>query len=128
MLNKNINYTLPEHDCLITGNHLLLRSAFYNLFENAVKYNKYGGSIEILFQKKHNGQISVLICDTGIGMNEEEVALAFEPFFRVNRLCVQQIPGNGLGLPIIKTIIARHGGEIEIESKIDVGTKVIIIL
>lgn len=125
---KNLCCILPPNDCLITGNRMLLRSAFYNLFENAVKYNKDGGTVEAKLQNTLDGKISVLICDTGIGMTEEDAVRAFEPFFRADHSRLQQIPGNGLGMPIIQTIIERHGGEILLESKINIGTKVIVVL
>ncbi|WP_313183625.1 sensor histidine kinase [Lacrimispora sp.] len=125
---KNLCCILPQNDCLITGNRMLLRSAFYNLFENAVKYNKDGGTVEAKLQNTLDGKISVLICDTGIGMTEEDAVRAFEPFFRAEHSRLQQIPGNGLGMPIIQTIIERHGGEILLESKINIGTKVIVVL
>ncbi|MDR1548737.1 MAG: HAMP domain-containing histidine kinase [Hungatella sp.] len=125
---KNLCCILPPNDCLITGNRMLLRSAFYNLFENAVKYNKDGGTVEAKLQNTPDGKISVLICDTGIGMTEEDAARAFEPFFRADRSRLQQIPGNGLGMSIIQAIIERHGGEILLESKINIGTKVTVVL
>ncbi len=125
---KNLCCILPPNDCLITGNRMLLRSAFYNLFENAVKYNKYGGTVEAKLQNTLDGKISVLICDTGIGMTEKDTVRAFEPFFRTDHSRLQQIPGNGLGMSIIQTIIERHGGEILLESKINIGTKVIVVL
>ncbi len=125
---KNLCCILPPNDCLITGNRMLLRSAFYNLFENAVKYNKDGGTVEAKLQNTPDGKISVLICDTGIGMTEQDAARAFEPFFRADRSRLQQIPGNGLGMSIIQAIIERHGGEILLESKINIGTKVTVVL
>lgn len=125
---KNLCCILPQNDCLVTGNRMLLKSAFYNLFENAVKYNKVGGTVEAKLQNTLDGKISVLICDTGIGMTEEDAARAFEPFFRADPSRLQQIPGNGLGMSIIQTIIERHGGDILLESKINVGTKVTVVL
>ncbi|GLC82292.1 sensor histidine kinase [Lacrimispora brassicae] len=125
---KNLCCILPQNDCLVTGSRMLLRSAFYNLFENAVKYNKDGGTVEAKLQNSLDGKISVLICDTGIGMTEEDAARAFEPFFRAEHSRLQQIPGNGLGMSIIQTIIERHGGQIFLESKINIGTKVTVVL
>ena len=125
---KNLCCILPQNDCVITGNRMLLRSAFYNLFENAVKYNRDGGTVEAKLQNTPDGKISVLICDTGIGMTEVDAARAFEPFFRADHSRLQQIPGNGLGMSIIQTIIERHGGKILLESNISIGTKVTVIL
>ena len=128
MQEKQLCCILPQNDCLMTGSHMLLRSAFYNLFENAVKYNKDGGTVEVTVQKTPDGKTAVSICDTGIGMSEEEIQQVFEPFFRANRRGIRQIPGNGLGMSIIRTIIERHGGEIHVESKVDMGTNVMVVL
>lgn len=128
IFSKNLCCNLPQNDCLITGSHMLLHSAFYNLFENAIKYNKDGGAVKVDFQKTSDGKTVVSIYDTGIGMSEEDTERIFEPFFRADRSCVQQTIGNGLGMSIIRTIIERHGGEIYIESKMNIGTEVTVIL
>ncbi|MEL7623007.1 MAG: HAMP domain-containing sensor histidine kinase [Clostridiales bacterium] len=125
---KNLCCILPQENCLITGNQMLLRSAFYNLFENAVKYNKEGGRVEVAFEKTPEGKTAVSIGDTGIGMAAEDAARVFEPFFRGDQACIRQIPGNGLGMSIIGAIIEGHGGEIQVESVMDVGTKVTVVL
>lgn len=125
---KNLNCTLPQNDCLIAGSYMLLHSAFFNIFENAVKYNKDSGKIDVLIQKNPDRKIIVSICDTGIGMTEEDAEKIFEPFFRADRSCVKELPGNGLGMAIMRTIIQQHGGNIQVESQIDAGTKVIITL
>ena len=62
-------------------------------------------------------------------MSEEDAERVFEPFFRAGGdSVIRQIPGNGLGMSIIHTIIERHGGEIHLESKMNIGTKVKVVL
>lgn len=126
--NKNISCTLPEKDCLIIGNYILLHSVFFNIFENAVKYNKKNGLIIVKLKNLGNEKVQVSIEDTGIGMTKEEIESAFDPFFRSTYAINQQIPGNGLGLSVVKTIINRHAGQITLGGKLDEGTKVTIIL
>ena len=62
--------------------------------------------------------------DTGLGLSEDEQEQLFERFFRSSRAAKNAIPGTGLGLAIAKTIVERHGGRIELESAVDVGTTV----
>lgn len=125
---KNIRCILPQKDYVLTGSSLLLRSVFNNIFENAVKYNKDGGTVEVIVQKTGDDKIAISICDTGIGMTEEDTARIFEPFFRADSSRLRQIPGNGLGMSVIHGIIEKHGGEINIESKINIGTKITVKL
>lgn len=125
---KNLSCILPSSDYLISGNRMLLRSAFFNLVENAVKYNREGGRVEVEFQPRPDGQTCIAIRDTGIGMAEEAVARVFEPFYRADCPDVCRIPGNGLGMSIIQAIIESHGGEIHLESRQHVGTNVNVAL
>lgn len=125
---KKITCMLPETDCLINGNFILIHSAFFNIFENAVKYNKYYGSITVTLRDLKNEKVLISIEDTGIGMTKEEVDSAFDPFFRSTYAINKKIDGNGLGLSVIQTIINRHAGQIALDSRLNEGTKITIIL
>lgn len=125
---KKITCMLPEKDCLINGNFILIHSAFFNIFENAVKYNKYYGSITVTLRDLKNEKVLISIEDTGIGMTKEEVDSAFDPFFRSTYAINKKIDGNGLGLSVIQTIINRHAGQIALDSRLNEGTKITIIL
>ncbi|EGO6697916.1 HAMP domain-containing histidine kinase [Enterococcus faecalis] len=128
LFSKNISCTLPEKDCLIIGNYVLIYSAFFNLFENAIKYNNNNGSIIVKLISLDNAKVLISIEDTGIGMTKEETCSAFNPFFRSTHAINQQIDGNGLGLSVVQTIINRHAGKITLKSKLEIGTKVTIVL
>lgn len=111
----------------VTGNQGLLYRAFFNLVENAVKYNRDGGSIIVSSNIENNiGEIRVR--DTGNGIPSEELPLIFEPFYRVNKSRSRKTGGAGLGLAVTKTIIERHGWSITAESVVGVGTEFIIRL
>ena len=115
-------------DCpSVRGDRTLLYRAMYNLVENAVKYNRPGGRVETSISQRE-GRTQVRVSDTGIGMSEESLRHAFEPFYRADRSRSQKIPGAGLGLSVVKSIVERHGGEIRLESTEGVGTTVTIIL
>ena len=94
-----------------------------NLISNAIKYSPDGGPINIRTYRNHN-TVTCEISDSGIGMTEDEQALAFDKFFRSGHARASALPGIGLGLPIAKTIIERHGGTIMLASVPGTGTKV----
>lgn len=94
----------------------LLYRAFYNLIENAIKYNRPGGKVFVMLQDADD-KICVQIKDTGIGMEEKELQHIFEPFYRADPSRSQKIPGSGLGLAVTQTIIERCGGKLSVQSK-----------
>lgn len=111
--NKNITISLFENanEQVLSGNKNLLHRAFYNIVENAIKYNFENGSIEIYLDTQEGKNI-ISIKDSGISIPDEMKTLVFEPFFRVDKSRNRKIAGSGLGLSIVKTILDKHGGEI----------------
>jgi signal transduction histidine kinase len=99
-------------------NKTLLFTMFMNLVNNAIKYNKEGGSLMIT-TRKVNGQLQVEVKDTGIGMEKAELPSIFDRFKRLNK---SKADGYGLGLPIVKTIAGFHQIEIKVDSEPEVGT------
>lgn len=100
----------------VYGDSVFLYRAFYNLIENAVKYNRPGGKIKIISQEGEQ-QCRISIADTGIGIPEEEIEHIFEPFYRVDKSRSREIGGSGLGLAIVKDIIEKHHGKINVRQK-----------
>lgn len=98
-----------------------------NLLSNAVKYNREGGQVEIEVQKNED-QAVVRVRDTGIGMNEEDIALLFKEFVRIRNEKTMGITGSGLGLSIVSKLTEIYGGEIQVESKPNEGSEFRIIL
>ena len=98
-----------------------------NLTENAIKYNKPGGSVTV--QVFANDQeANVTISDTGIGIAEENLPRLFERFYRVDKGRSRQMGGTGLGLAIVKHIVRSMNGEIEVHSKLGEGTEFLVTL
>ena len=97
----------------------------YNLCDNAIKYNKAGGSVTVAVSEK-NGRPEITVSDTGIGIAKEELDRVFERFYRVNKSHSKEIGGTGLGLSIVKHGAAYHGAQLNIESKPGVGTHISI--
>lgn len=103
------------------GNASLLYRAFYNLIENAIKYNRPGGAVTVTLEQDGNC-VQIRVEDTGVGIPEEALPHIFEPFYRADPSRSQQISGSGLGLAVVKMILERHGASIHVASKKDVGS------
>ena len=106
---------------LVRGDANLLYRAFFNLIENAIKYNRPGGTVAVTLDPNGRGT-RVRVEDTGIGIPEEAMPHIFEPFYRADPSRSQQIPGSGLGLAVVKMIVEQHGGEIEVTSQREIGS------
>ena len=122
-----INCHMNKEPVNIMGNSDRVEQMLINLIENAIKYNKPGGSVTV--QVFSNGiEANIAISDTGIGIAEENLPRLFERFYRVDKGRSRQMGGTGLGLAIVKHIIRSMGGEIEVHSKLGEGTEFLITL
>ena len=122
-----INCHLNKEPVNIMGNSDRVEQMLINLIENAIKYNKPGGSVTV--QVFSNGvEANVAISDTGIGIAEENLPRLFERFYRVDKGRSRQMGGTGLGLAIVKHIVRSMNGEIEVHSKLGEGTEFLITL
>ena len=92
-----------------------------NLCDNAIKYNKKGGSVTVTVLNTRN-QICLSVCDTGIGITAAEKSRVFERFYRVDKSHSKEIGGTGLGLSIVKHGAAYLGAKVELESTINKGS------
>jgi len=124
---NNISISYPQEEFLITANRPMIFELLFNLIDNAVKYNKENGNVEITVLKL-NDKIEICIKDSGIGIEKKYHERIFERFYRVDKSRSKKIGGTGLGLSIVKHIVAYHNGMISIESEINSGTKIKIIL
>lgn len=117
---RNIQLVKQFQDDLNFGpcNRTLVFTLFFNIINNAIKYNKEGGSI-IVTTKKTETNFIIEIRDTGIGIEESQVKNIFDRFKRLNQSSAE---GYGLGLPIVKTIAAFHHIEMKVDSQPNVGT------
>lgn len=110
----------PEEDpCLIMGDYGRLRQMFMVIVDNAVKFSREQGSIDVSIEKEH-GRYKVSIRDYGVGISKEQLPFIFEKFYTSKMR--QNEKGTGLGLMIAKQIALRHGGDIRVESEVQKGT------
>lgn len=112
---------------VIRGVKPIIEEITYNLCDNAIKYNKDNGSINVTINGNVDN-VELSVEDTGIGIPKEELDRVFERFYRVDKSHSKEIGGTGLGLSIVKHGVLYHNGEIKITSEIDKGTKITIKL
>ena len=126
---KNVDLILNGEHCVIDGIRRYIYEIIYNLCDNAVRYNKDGGSVTININKDitKNGENVVLsVSDTGIGIPVEHQGRIFERFYRADKSHSRETGGTGLGLSIVKHAVAYHNGTIKLESKPGKGTTITV--
>lgn len=109
---KNISFTLDGDNAKIMGSDILLYRVFYNLIENAIKYNFSNGQIKVNIND-YKDMCFVTIKDTGVGIKPGSKEKIFDAFYRDKR-GVGEVKGAGLGLHLVKKIVELHKGEIEV--------------
>ena len=114
-------------DVKVIGHELRLEQVFVNLLDNAVKFNRPNGEVQVEMRCK-NGKVSILIGDTGIGIPSEDLPRVFERFYRVDKARSRAMGGTGLGLSIVKHAIEQMGGTIKVNSRLGEGSEFTIEL
>ena len=109
----------------ISGDRELLKELLENLVQNAIRYNKEGGFVQVTV-KETGSHPSLTVEDSGIGIPEESLDRVFERFYRVDKSRSRETGGTGLGLAIVKHIAQLHGAQIGLESELGKGTKVTV--
>ena len=112
----------------VRGDPNKLRQIFTNLIGNAIKFSRTGNSVTVTAARTQDGGVYVMIRDSGVGMTEDELRMALEPFGQVDGGKARWREGTGLGLPIAKSLIELHSGELRINSVKNEGTEVIVLL
>jgi signal transduction histidine kinase len=112
---------------MIFGDQARLRQIVLNLFANAVKFTPAGGKVAIAISWDPREGFVLTIRDTGIGMSEDEIAMALQPFRQADSSLARKYEGAGLGLPIAKSLIELHGGRLIIVSAPTAGTTVHVL-
>ena len=97
---------IPEDD---------LYQILFNLAENGIKYNVPGGKLTILLNRQEDNAV-IAVIDTGVGIPDEAIGHVFERFFRVDKARSRKSGGSGLGLSIVKNMVEKNGGSIQVES------------
>ena len=123
---KDVTLEVTGEDVVMRGVRRLLYEILYNLCDNAIKYNRAGGSVTVSVSQKTN-EICVSVKDTGIGIPPEHQDKIFERFYRVDKSHSKQSGGTGLGLSIVKHAVQYHHGKIVLASQVNVGTTITVL-
>ena len=115
-------------DLVVEADAVRLRQTVLNILSNAVKFTPSGGVVRVEANRFGANAVILSIADTGIGMSEDDLLLALEPFRQVNNYMTKSQPGTGLGLPLAKRFVEAHGGRLELHSASGRGTTVMIVL
>ncbi len=111
----------------ILGDKSALEQVFINLLNNAAKFSPEGKTVR-MDVLENESQVGVIISDQGLGIPSEAIPYLFERFYRAKNVTIAEIPGSGIGLYIVKSIVEELGGGITVDSKINEGTKFIVTL
>lgn len=122
---KHVTVNVEGEKAEYVGVRQILTDIIYNLCENAIKYNRENGSVDISVKENENN-IVLKVKDTGIGIPQEHQERVFERFYRVDKSHSKEIGGTGLGLSIVKHGVMYHGGEISMVSEPGKGTEITV--
>ena len=116
-----------EGDGAMIGSDALIYRLLFNLTENAVKYNRHGGSVRVTVSQESE-KLLIRVSDTGRGIPEEFQRSIFQPFFRVDKSRSREYGGAGLGLSLVWEIAELHGGSVRVTKSSDKGTTIAVEL
>jgi PAS domain S-box-containing protein len=123
-ISTDINKQLP----LLAGDSTRLKQILLNLLSNAIKFTQPGGAVVVAVHGGLDGTLVFEVRDTGIGMTDDEIAIALQPFGQIDAGNTRRYEGTGLGLPLAKRLAELHGGSLQVNSEKGYGTTVTVII
>ena len=123
---RNVTVSVTGQPAVLPGVRRLIYEIVYNLCDNAIKYNRDGGRVDVTVAADAGGS-SITVADTGIGIAPEHQVRVFERFYRVDKSHSKASGGTGLGLSIVKHAVQYHHGRIELESTPGTGTTIRVV-
>ncbi len=123
--NHGVTISANGSSQLIKANKQMIEELVYNLCDNAIRYNKKNGEVEVAVARTKEGVV-LSVQDNGIGIPKEHQERIFERFYRVDKSRSKETGGTGLGLAIVKHIAQVHGALLEVVSEVDQGTKIMV--
>jgi len=111
---------------LLRADRRRIRQVLINLLSNAIKFTPAGGRVRVSTTAT-NGEVRVIVADTGIGIDAADIPRALERFSQVDAKLSRKYEGAGLGLPLAKQIVELHGGRLELASEVNIGTRVTLV-
>lgn len=123
---QNVTFSLSGEHVTISGVWQILNEMVYNLCDNAIKYNRPGGTVDVSV-RRDGGSVRLTVRDTGIGIPYADQPRVFERFYRVDKSHSKEVGGTGLGLSIVKHGAQYHNARLELESEPGKGTSISIV-
>ena len=123
---KNVTISFDGEPARLDCIAHLMQEIVYNLCDNAIKYNKDGGTVHVTVRNKKE-KVILNVKDTGIGIPEDQQGRVFERFYRVDKSRSKEVGGTGLGLSIVKHAALVHRAKIDLKSKPGSGTMIKIV-
>jgi len=117
----SLSLTVQQRPVQVIGDTSGLQQVFINLINNAVKFSRQGGTVQVIVSDNET-EVLIDIIDSGVGIPEQAISHLFERFYRARNVTIAEIPGSGIGLYIVKSIVEELGGEIRVESVLNQGT------
>lgn len=124
---KDVTVTVSGDSGVLNANSDRMTQLVLNLLDNAIKYNRTGGSVSVSVRQA-TGETVLTVSDTGIGIPPEATERVFERFYRADKGRSRKMGGTGLGLSIVKHIVGLYHGKINLKSEVGVGTRIEITL
>jgi signal transduction histidine kinase len=111
-----LRWARPDTPLVATVDELAMRQIAINLINNAIKFTPKGGTVSLALDRLENGELAMSVTDTGRGIAPEALGRLFQPFAQVDSAGDRRQGGSGLGLSIVKSLVALHGGSVGVES------------
>ena len=116
-----LSLSVQRRPIQVIGDRSGLQQVFINLINNAVKFSRRGGTVQVTVSENET-EVLVDIVDSGVGIPEQAIPHLFERFYRAKNVTSAEIPGSGIGLYIVKSIVEELGGTIRVNSVLNQGT------
>ncbi|WP_022729321.1 PAS-domain containing protein [Fodinicurvata sediminis] len=124
----SLDYTMAAPDLKLYADQRRLKQVLLNLLSNAIKFTPAEGQVHLEVKQVQDSGVTITIQDSGIGIGSEDIQRVFEPFTQLDTGLGRRHEGTGLGLPLSRTLVELHGGELTLESTPGKGTQVTIHL
>ena len=119
--------SIPVDLPMLRADERKTQQVFLNLLSNAVKFTHPGGRIDVVAHFDPDTGLTIRVIDTGIGIEPQNLSVVFEPFMQIDSALSRQHDGTGLGLPVVKAIVQRHQGKVQLQSILGSGTEATVI-
>jgi signal transduction histidine kinase len=126
--NLTLRTRIPEPHPLVRADERAMKQILLNLLSNSVKFTPPGGVIEVAVELADNGDLLVTVADSGVGFDLADLPRALAPFGQIDSTLTRRYQGTGLGLPLVNSLTQLHGGRLEIDSKLNAGTRITVRL